>query len=248
VLSRTGIIGDVHGNLAALEAVISCAECDSWLCVGDIVGYGPQPNECTGRVMELGALAVVGNHDLGSIDMLSLAPFNQDARRACEWTRRVLDQRARDFLGSLTGKLSDHDILLVHASPRDPAWEYVLTETQAYENLLEFEEHLCFNGHSHVPEVFSIGIGGEPDPDDIQSLTPDNGESVEIEAGRRYLANVGSIGQPRDGDPRACYVVLDSDRGLLSYHRVPYEVSRTQLAMREAGLPSFLIRRLSVGR
>ncbi len=247
-MSRTGIIGDVHGNLPALEAVISAAECDSWLCVGDIVGYGPQPNECTGRVMELGALAVVGNHDLGSIDMLSLAPFNQDARRACEWTRRVLDRRARDFLGSLPGKLSDKDTLLVHASPRDPAWEYVLTETQAYENLLEFEEHLCFNGHSHVPEVFSIGIDGEPDLDDVQSLTPDNGESVEIESCRRYMANVGSIGQPRDGDPRACYVVLDSDRGLLSYHRVPYEVSRTQLAMEEAGLPSFLIRRLSVGR
>ena len=247
-MSRTGIIGDVHGNLPALEAVISSAECDSWFCVGDIVGYGPQPNECTGRVMELGALAVVGNHDLGSIDMLSLAPFNQDARRACEWTRRVLDRRARDFLGSLPGKLSDKDTLLVHASPRDPAWEYVLTETQAYENLLEFEEHLCFNGHSHVPEVFSIGIDGEPDLDDVQSLTPDNGESVEIESCRRYMANVGSIGQPRDGDPRACYVVLDSDRGLLSYHRVPYEVSRTQLAMEEAGLPSFLIRRLSVGR
>ena len=247
-MSRIGIIGDVHGNLPALEAVLSSAECDSWLCVGDIVGYGPQPNECTGRLMELGALTVVGNHDLGSIEMLSLAPFNRDARRACEGTRRVLDQRARDFLGSLPEKLSDNDMLLVHASPRDPVWEYVQTETQAYENLLEFEEQLCFNGHSHVPEVFSIGIGEEPDLDDVQSLTPDNGESVEIEAGRRYLANVGSIGQPRDGDPRACYAVLDSDRGKLTYHRVHYEVSRTQLAMREAELPSFLIRRLSVGR
>jgi diadenosine tetraphosphatase ApaH/serine/threonine PP2A family protein phosphatase len=250
-LSRTCVIGDVHSNLPALEAVIAAAgECDSWLCIGDLVGYGPDPNECVARVTELGALCVAGNHDLGSTGSIDLASFNRDARAACEWTGRVLDRPARSFLESLESRREGDGWLMVHASPRDPVWEYVLSKAQAYHNFLEFDQGLCFHGHSHAPAVFRWSAEAQ-DADDfaaVEVAVPADGDEIPLEAGFRFLVNVGSVGQPRDYDPRACHVIHDRDRAVLEYHRVTYPVAEVQARMEGLGLPSFLVERLSFGR
>lgn len=247
-MSRTGIIGDVHANLPALETVLSAADCASWICIGDIVGYGPFPNECVDRIAGTAALSVAGNHDLGSLGALDLAVFNRDARMACEWTREVLEEEPRKYLESLDAVQAVGDRLVVHASPRDPVWEYVSTKSQALDNFLEFGQRLCFHGHSHVPLVFVKGTGMPDDAEDVEAVVPREGREIELEDGRRYLVNVGSVGQPRDGDPRSCYVILDEDRGTLSFHRAAYDVALVQERMAEVGLPPFLIDRLAIGR
>jgi diadenosine tetraphosphatase ApaH/serine/threonine PP2A family protein phosphatase len=250
-LSRTCVIGDVHSNLPALEAVLdSAGDCDSWLCIGDLVGYGPDPNECVARMIELGALCVSGNHDLGSLGDIDLFSFNRDARTACEWTGRVLEQAARSFLESLDSRREGEGWVMVHASPRDPVWEYVLSKGQAYHNFLEFGERLCFHGHSHAPALFRWSLEAQ-EADDFSAVevaVPRDGDEIALEDGFRFLVNVGSVGQPRDSDPRACYVIYDPDRGALEYHRVTYPVAAVQARMEELGLPTFLIERLSFGR
>jgi predicted phosphodiesterase len=249
-LSRIGIIGDVHANLPALEAVLADAgECDSWFCVGDTVGYGPYPNECTKMVRDLGALTVVGNHDLGSLGKIDLSSFNTDAREACRWTGGVLDDSARNHLDSLQSRLNGEGWMIVHASPRDPIWEYVLSKAQAYHNFLEFREKLCFHGHSHAPAIFRWNIGAQ-EADDFTALEvtiPTDGDEIEVDEDHRFLVNVGSVGQPRDGDRRSCYVIYDESRQILEYHRVPYQIDEIQKRMAEVGLPSFLVDRLAYG-
>ncbi len=250
-MSRTCIIGDVHSNLPALEAVLSGAgECDSWLCIGDLVGYGPDPNGCVSRMIELGALCVAGNHDLGSLGAIDLVSFNRDARAACEWTGRVLDEAGRAFLGSLESRRVGESWLMVHASPRDPVWEYVLSKSQAYHSFLEFDQRLCFHGHSHAPAVFRWSTEAQAADDfaAVEVAVPGDGEEIALEEGYRFMVNVGSVGQPRDSDPRSCYVIHDPDRGVLEYHRISYPVAEVQARMEDLGLPTFLIQRLSFGR
>ena len=250
-MAKIAVIGDVHGNIPALEAVLSqCDGCDAVWCVGDTVGYGPYPNECVSRVRELGAVTVAGNHDLGSLGTIDLLSFNTYARRACEWTGEVLSEDARDYLDSLAlRKRVTNDVLLVHGSPRDPVWEYVLNMGQALEVFGSFDERICFHGHSHSPLVFKslVGESGELDESAVQPTVPGDGYRLELEGDRRYLVNVGSVGQPRDGDPRACYVLFDPDEGLITYRRVLYPVAEVQEKMKEEGLPEFLARRLADG-
>lgn len=250
-MAKIAVIGDVHGNMPALEAVLSqCDGCDAVWCVGDTVGYGPYPNECASKVRGLGAIAVAGNHDLGSLGKIDLLSFNTYARRACEWTGEVLSGDARDYLDSLPlRKRVDDDVLLVHGSPRDPVWEYVLNMGQALEVFGSFDERICFHGHSHSPLVFASVAGGTGDREEpaAETVVPGDGYRLKLESGRRYLVNVGSVGQPRDGDPRACYVLFDQDEGIITYRRAPYPVAKVQAKMEEEGLPELLATRLADG-
>lgn len=251
-MAGIAVIGDVHGNLPALEAVLSqCGECDAIWCVGDTVGYGPYPNECALRVSGSGAAAVAGNHDLGSLGTIDLLSFNSFARAACQWTGEVMERDTREYLDSLPlRKQVEADVLLVHGSPRDPVWEYVLERGQARAVFESFSERICFNGHSHAPVVFVSGAGETDDEAEraVEMVIPRDGCRLEVEGDRRYLVNVGSVGQPRDGDPRACYVIYNPEEGLITYRRVEYPVAEVQLKMEEEGLPEFLAGRLAEGR
>jgi predicted phosphodiesterase len=249
-LSRIGVIGDLHANLPALQAVLADAEkCDEWLCIGDIVGYGPFPNECLELVRDLGARAVLGNHDLGSTGKIDLASFNAHAREACRWTGSVLQDSARACLDTLDSRLSGEKWMMVHASPRDPVWEYVLSKAQAYSNFLEFPQKLCFHGHTHAPAVFRWSAEAQEanDSTSVEVTIPGDGTEIEVDEDHRFLVNVGSVGQPRDGDPRSCYVIFDESRQLLEYHRVSYRIDDVQERMAAVGLPVFLIDRLADG-
>jgi len=252
-LSEIGIVADIHANLPAAEAVLRHAgDLDAWWCAGDTVGYGPFPNECISLVSRLEAACVVGNHDLGSIGAISLERFNPDARLANEWTRGVLGElEAACIAGLATARSLLHDAaLLVHGSPRDPVWEYILSPEQAYRSFLKLENRLCFHGHSHSPAVFRWPLEAQEsgDRDALEFAMPSDALQIELEEGTRYLIDAGSVGQPRDGDPRACYVTFRPEEGALSFHRVEYDVQSVQKKMEEVGLPAFLSSRLAVGR
>lgn len=243
---RIAVIADVHSNLPALVAVIAHAgEIDLWLCAGDTVGYGAFPNECVRSLRELGAVSVAGNHDLGAVGSIGLEPFNRDARLAAEWTREVLGVPEATSIRGLPETVVEEcgDYLLVHGSPRDPLWEYVLSPEQALGSFESFESRICFHGHSHIPYVYRLKDG-----EVIDSGTPADGDVVEVGAGSRLMINVGSVGQPRDGDPRACYAVYEPDRMLTTFCRVGYDVGLMQARMEEAGLPASLGKRLATGR
>lgn len=246
-MKTVGILADIHANLPALERVITDAgDVDAWLCAGDVVGYGPYPNECMDLVRELGASVVAGNHDLGSVDAISLSRFNRNAYIANEWTSKVLDPQNKAAIEAFptTGSFDGLDALLVHGSPLDPIWQYVHSEEQAAREFNGFFNALCFHGHSHVPAVFALQQDGRS----IVLDEPEGDRRVPIEPGKRYMVNVGSVGQPRDGDPRACYAMFYPEQGLVIYRRVEYDIARTQRKMEQIGLPVFLISRLAGGR
>ena len=242
---RVAIISDIHSNLTALEAVLEDAEgrgVDDFWCLGDIVGYGPDPCECLAIVRERAGLCLSGNHDLGAIGKLDLEDFNSYAAAANRWTGEVLAQEEKLFLEGLPTRLDRQDVTLAHGSPRDPVWEYVLSIPAALASFEHFEAPLCLVGHSHMPF-----ISAEPGPGalcDLFRFPEDTG--VKIGEGR-FIANPGSVGQPRDGDPRASYLVYDVEDAALHRHRVAYDIKATQKRMRRAGLPGYLIDRLSRG-
>lgn len=244
-MARIGILSDVHGNRPALDAVFSHAgECDTWWCAGDTVGYGPYPDECALMLEGVGAASVAGNHDLGAIGSISLESFNSLAREACRWTGARLGVEVRAYLDSLPPVLETApDTVLVHGSYTDPVWEYVLSATRARNNFEAYAHRLCFNGHSHVPVVFTRGPGG-----DIDTIIPTDGARIALEEDIRYMVNAGSVGQPRDGDPRACYIIYNTDEEVLFYHRVEYPVAETQARIIEEGLPRLLAERIAHGR
>ncbi len=239
------IISDVHGNLAALEAVLAAAgACDAVWCLGDVVGYGPQPNECVERVRDLpGLRCVAGNHDWGALGRLDLSDFNPEARRAAEWTGEQLTPSSRAWLEGLPERIVEGEFTLVHGSPRHPIWEYVLSPDVARANMAYFDTPTCLIGHSHVPVIFrEDGAPSSP----LTVLVPEPGEVLRY-GERRAIVNPGSVGQPRDGDPRACFVLLDAATGTLEYRRVAYPIGETQERMRQAHLPERLALRLAYG-
>ncbi|MEE9285368.1 MAG: metallophosphoesterase family protein [Dehalococcoidia bacterium] len=242
---RVAIISDIHSNLAALEAVLDDAEGrgagELW-CLGDIVGYGPEPRECLALVRSRARLCLSGNHDLGAIGAVSLADFNPYAAAANQWTSEVLEEEEKAYLGNLPSKLVWEDVTLAHASPREPVWEYVLSAPIARASFAHFETRWCLVGHSHVP-LFCL----ETDAGTACALyrLP---EDSPLSLGRqRMIINPGSVGQPRDGDSRASYAVYDSEEDALYHYRVPYDIEATQEKMRQAGLPDYLAQRLSHG-
>jgi diadenosine tetraphosphatase ApaH/serine/threonine PP2A family protein phosphatase len=237
------VISDVHANWHALEAVLAeveRSEPDELWCLGDLVGYGPRPNPCCAAVERHAALCLAGNHDLGVLGTIDLDEFAGDAAVAARWTRGVLADGSRAYLQSLGSSSEREGVELFHASPRDPVWEYVLSAEAARSALDLTQAPLVLVGHSHVPLAITLEAevldGG---------LAPGGTES-QLGPGRRLL-NPGSVGQPRDGDPRAAWLLLDLGAGVASFRRVEYELERTQAEIRERGLPDALAERLAHG-
>jgi predicted phosphodiesterase len=241
---RVLLISDIHANLTALEAVLKAVgSYDLVWCLGDIVGYGPQPNECVRRVDELKALSIVGNHDLACLGDLDLSDFNHDARVASEWTNGVLNETSRAYLKSIAPfRTVDEQVTHAHGSPRQPIWEYLLEPKQADESLHFFETQLCFVGHTHIPTIFQ-SAGGRP----ARRMLPKDGHVLTLDPQTRYIINPGSIGQPRDGDARAAYGIFDRDADTVSFHRIAYNIKKTQKLMEMVKLPEMLISRLTYG-
>jgi diadenosine tetraphosphatase ApaH/serine/threonine PP2A family protein phosphatase len=236
------VISDVHANWHALEAVleeVDREEPDELWCLGDLVGYGPRPNPCCAAVERRAALCLAGNHDLGVLGTIELDEFAGDAAVAARWTRGVLAEGSRSFLEAVSPSGTREGVELFHASPRDPVWEYVLSADAARAAFELTEAPLVLVGHSHVP--LAITLNGVLDG----GLAP-GGTAVELGPGR-WLLNPGSVGQPRDGDPRAAWLLLDFEARVASFRRVHYAVGQTQDEIRARGLPHALAERLAHG-
>ena len=244
---RIAVLSDIHANLAALEAVrADLGTVDEIWVLGDIVGYGPQPNEVIAMLQEMGARSVLGNHDGAAIGTVDPVDFNPEARRAIDWTARVVDGNSRAYLASLPEVRRDGALTAVHGSPRDPIWEYITSPGIAAANFGHFETRLCLFGHTHLPSVFRLV------DDEVEPTVGLPGDRVEL-GGARALVNPGSVGQPRDGLADAAYAVLDlggvdGAADAVTFQRVRYDVDRTQRAMRAVDLPARLVERLSYGR
>ena len=239
---RYAILSDIHGNLEALEAVLADAapRADGVLCLGDVVGYGADPAACVERIAERAEAVVAGNHEHGVIGLLDLGWFNEWARAAAEWTRAQLDDDQCAWLGARPLVHVLEDATLVHASPARPEdWDYLISAEDGYEAFPAFATRVCFVGHSHRPGTWSLGSSGpahEP-----------NATETTFERGRRYLVNVGSVGQPRDRDPRAAYALWDTDVQRVTIRRVSYDLAGARRKILAAGLPTFLADRLLRG-
>ena len=239
---RLAVLSDIHSNLVALDAVSGdMPAVDQIWALGDIVGYGPQPNEVIRRLQELGVRAVTGNHDGAAIGTVDASWFNPDAAAAIRWTTSVLDENSQAYLAALPQVRRDGELTAVHGSPREPIWEYITDPAIAAANLDAFETRLCLFGHTHLPLIYRA--------DGIHiTVVPANVSAPIALDERRALINPGSVGQPRDGNPDASYLVLDTEAGTVEFHRVRYEIELTQRLMRDVGLPRWLVERLAIGR
>jgi predicted phosphodiesterase len=241
------VISDIHGNAPALEAVLRDAQAfDALICLGDIVGYGPNPNTCIERVQDFDLTCLCGNHDQGAIGQADVLIFNRDAREALDWTQRELTPENLRFLSGLSPSAEldgEAHIVLAHGSLRDPVWEYIVDPPSATQNFRRFTFQLLMVGHSHLPLIFEW----LDDQRRVQLLRPETGVPVHLD-GRRLIINSGSVGQPRDGSPHASYGMLDTESSTWTLHRTAYPVEITQERMRANGLPRRLIDRLEVGR
>ena len=239
------IVSDVHSNLEAFEGVIRDAESrggfDQIWSLGDLVGYGPDPEGCIELIRQYDHRGVAGNHDLASIGELSLEAFNPHAAAANQWTTTRLTDELRDYLGGLELKLELDEFTVVHGSPRDPIWEYVVSTPAAVASFLHFDSYWCLVGHSHIPFICRPAENG--------AVFLDFPLDTPVALGTdRLIVNPGGVGQPRDGDPRASYAVYDSEAGTVMHHRTEYDIPATQEKMRQHHLPEFLIERLNHGR
>jgi diadenosine tetraphosphatase ApaH/serine/threonine PP2A family protein phosphatase len=240
---RVAVVSDIHGNLHALRAVldaVAAEEVDALWCLGDLVGYGPRPNECCAEVERAAQLCLVGNHDLGVLGRIPLAEFSDDAAAAARWSQSVLGAEARTFLERLDSLAAADDVELFHASPRDPVWEYVLSDEVALAAFRLTSAPVVLVGHSHVALAFLLEDGA------VDGAVVPGGAEIDLADGR-FILNPGSVGQPRDGDPRAAYLVLDLDARRALHRRVAYPIERTQEEIRERGLPEALADRLAHG-
>lgn len=238
---RIAVLSDIHANLVALDAVLGHAGgVDAVWHLGDVVGYGPDPNGVVRRLRDIGARGVRGNHDAAAIGGSEIDWFNPDARQAMEWTRQVLEPDAETWLAALPDRTAIGEAELVHGSLRQPLWEYVTSPAIARDSLDRLKQPLGLHGHTHVP------IAWHEAEDGLEGTRGGDGERFGFED-RRSLVNPGSVGQPRDGDPRASYLLLDTDARLVTWHRVPYDIEAVQQAMRAVALPRALVARLSVG-
>jgi diadenosine tetraphosphatase ApaH/serine/threonine PP2A family protein phosphatase len=239
-----GIVSDIHSNVVALDAVLrDMGPVGALWCLGDVVGYGPNPNECIDCLVAQPHLdaCLTGNHDAAVLGKVSVADFNAAAQQAVLWTREQLTAGSRQFLAQRPSSLvADGEFTLAHGSPRDPIWEYIIDTGVARANFACFETPVCLVGHTHVPAVFAVGGDGR-----VHLLR--HGTRLALRGEQRYIVNPGSVGQPRDGDPRAAYAVFDSEQGVLEFRRVAYDIAETQQRMRAARLPARLVERLDYG-
>lgn len=241
---RYGIFADVHSNLEALEAVASAynkESIDSYLCAGDIVGYAADPCECINRVKLLGSSVVAGNHDWAAVGLFPDEYFNPLARQALAWTRKNLDAESKGFLKSLRLAYSNNDLAMVHGTPQRPQdFDYLSDGRMAEEAFGYLDADICFIAHTHVPGIYA------KDASTLLSYTGEN--YIKIKAGNKYIVNVGSVGQPRDGNPDAAYCVFDTEKGKIHIKRVSYDVETARKKIIDAGLPMMLGDRLLTGR
>jgi len=239
---RYGIISDIHGNAEALGAVrlaLASASVDRIVCLGDIVGYGPEPRRCAEIVQETADVVVVGNHDQAAVGELGTEFFNRYAKAATLWTREQVDAGTIEWIRSLPLVAGEGGMHFVHGALYAPdLFDYVQSTYDAFLSFEAMTGNLCFLGHSHVPIAFFDG----------KTISYRRNVSFRVEAGRRAIVNVGSVGQPRDGDPRACYAVYDSEAGTVQVLRVAYDIRRVARKIERAGLPAILGDRLVAGR
>jgi predicted phosphodiesterase len=237
------VISDIHGNLTAFETVLEDAKGDwefIW-CLGDIVGYGPDPNECVALLRQQPHLSLSGNHDWAVLGRLDLSTFNPEARMAIAWAQGVLSDSSRDYLESLPSLAVEEPFTLSHGSPRHPVWEYIVDRHTALVNFEYFDTKYCLVGHTHVPIVFE-----QLNDHDILTHAPVYDQPLPLD-GARMIINPGSVGQPRDHDPRSSYAILDTDKMTWEHRRVAYPINETQERMSEYDLPYRLIARLDYG-
>lgn len=239
------LISDVHGNLEALNAVLQDirqnGKVNEVIFLGDAVGYGANPNEVLRLIRSECSIKIMGNHDYSALGLLDSGEFNAYAQSAIAYTSSVLDAESVGILSAF--KISHHtaDMTLVHATPEEPqAWHYCLSLAEADRQFHHFDNRICFLGHSHKPVVYARNFAGE-----AYSI---GGRDIDLEKEYRYIVNTGSVGQPRDGDPRACYVWFDGESGIVTYRRVEYDVTTAQAKMAAVKLPEFLIERLASGK
>lgn len=244
---RVAILTDIHSNRPALEAVLAAIDGSGiehrW-CLGDVVGYGAQPDDCAKLVSEHCELCLVGNHDLAVTGEIDTDVFSASAAASVEWTRANADDSTLEYLRTLEPKDTQHEVGLYHASPRDPVWEYVLAIDQARECMEEQSARVSLIGHSHVALWFSDGNGP---PGGDGGGQAEDGREIDLSEGR-WLLNPGSVGQPRDGDPRAAWLELDTEGWKATYHRTTYDIDSAAEAIRDAGLPELLADRLYIGQ
>ena len=238
---RIAVLSDIHSNTVALEAALaSIGSVDAiWHC-GDVVGYGPDPDGVVARLTEIGAIGVRGNHDAAAVGGSEIDWFNTDARAAMEWTREWIRPETRAWLAALPETRKERDFTLVHGSPRDPIWEYVTSMPVARANLATLTTRYGLHGHTHIP------ICWREDDGKIEAVSPANGSTLALDD-RPVLLNPGSVGQPRDGDPLASYMIIDTDAAACTWTRVAYDIGAVQATMTERGLPPRLVTRLSYG-
>ena len=241
---RILIIADIHANYTAFDTVLKDAKGDwdyVW-CLGDVVGYGPDPNQCVDRLRELPHLCLAGNHDWAALDRLDISTFNPDARRAVTWTREQLTEDNTRWLKALPTTFVIGQYTLVHASPREPIWEYILEPLVAALNFPHFETPYCVVGHTHQPVIYEqMNEAGE-----TRAHKPNYGSESNLGSSRK-IVNPGSVGQPRDADPRAAYAILDFEKRTFEHRRIEYDIADVQKRMRAYNLPERLAVRLEHG-
>jgi diadenosine tetraphosphatase ApaH/serine/threonine PP2A family protein phosphatase len=239
------VLSDIHSNLEALQSVLNDAgSIDGAWCLGDVVGYGPDPNACVELLSSFSPLCIAGNHDWATLGKLNLNDFNPDARQANLWTRGQLTPKSLEFLLALPETMMEGSFTLAHGSPRHPIWEYVIYGTTALESFAHFDTPYCFVGHTHIPVVFHLG--GERG-DEVTETVPSPSSGPVSLGPERLIVNPGSVGQPRDGDPRASYALLDTDTQTIEHRRVSDPFRQTHEKMVKHGLPMRLATRLQYG-
>lgn len=245
---RAAVITDIHSNMPALESVLGAiddAGVEEVWCLGDVVGYGADPDRCTEATRERSDVCLVGNHDLAVLDQLDISTFSTVASAAVTWTRENADASTLEYLGGLEPQGEREGVGLFHASPRDPVWEYVLSIEQATDCMEMQPQRVALIGHSHVALFFSGPDTGETG--DVRGVQALDGATLDLGRGR-WLINPGSVGQPRDGDPRAAWLELDTGEWTAKYHRIEYDIDAAAKAIADADLPKQLADRLYVGQ
>lgn len=245
---RVALVSDVHGNLQALDAALQHASGEGieavW-CMGDMVGYGAQPNEVIARLREVDARCVIGNHDAAALDLIDTDLFNPTAAVSAEWTKEVLSPESLEFLAAKAETEVAGDWSFVHGTFDDPLWEYLTHESNANSHFDAAKSRLSLVGHTHLPLVIWRDEQGR-----VGGRQPKRGEVIELNTwdGHQICVNPGGVGQPRDGDPTAPYAILDTAKNEVRFHRVSYDIAEAQRHIREAGLPDALADRLEDGR
>ena len=240
---RVLVISDIHANLTALEAVLDAAlPYDTVWCLGDLVGYGPDPNECIELIHSLpNLLCLIGNHDQAALDMIPLSRFNRDAGDVAAWTQEALTEENKDYLRSLASKISLDQFTLAHGSPNQPVWEYILDTHSADRSFASFNTDYCLVGHSHLPLIFYR----PPENNFTAKKYIDWNQAMVLLP--RMILNPGSAGQPRDRDPRASFAILDLEENTWEMKRVDYDINQVQQRILDAGLPERQALRLAAG-